>query len=287
MNSVEPIFLNKTLEPSEIRGFDSVNDFSGIYKITNIITDVIYVGRSETIIKRWKRHIKTLDEKIHENIKLQRSWDKYGESNFRFEVLKYILDTNLLVEAEQSFLSNLNKDNAFNLNFDARGGGSIYELELDVQERYFKNFRESISNEEYVKKNRLHLEKIKNDDNFKRNHLLGIQKRCSSEEFKKETSEKFKLLWRDEKFRNSVTNKIKNKTQSKEFRKMCSERQIGKGINLGLFRFKNLVSDETFQGTTYDFYKKYNFNPSRIFEITKGRRKSYKNWVCESLVDNS
>ena len=59
----------------------------GIYKITNIINGKMLIGLSNDIIKRWNRHKSQLRNNKHKNTHLQHSWQKYGEQNFRFEII--------------------------------------------------------------------------------------------------------------------------------------------------------------------------------------------------------
>ena len=58
----------------------------GIYKITNNINNKFYIGSSKNITKRFKEHKWRLKNNKHPNNKLQNSWNKYGEENFKFEV---------------------------------------------------------------------------------------------------------------------------------------------------------------------------------------------------------
>lgn len=60
----------------------------GIYCIKNIITNQYYIGQSVDIRKRWNQHKSELSRNIHCNIYLQRAWNKYGEENFSFQLLK-------------------------------------------------------------------------------------------------------------------------------------------------------------------------------------------------------
>ena len=54
----------------------------GIYKITNKLNGKVYIGQSRDIDARWRQHINAKDKfAIHNAIK------KYGEENFKFEVL--------------------------------------------------------------------------------------------------------------------------------------------------------------------------------------------------------
>lgn len=60
----------------------------GIYKIQNIVNNKIYIGQSIDIITRWYNHKNELNGNRHCNSHLQGAWNKYGESNFTFEVIE-------------------------------------------------------------------------------------------------------------------------------------------------------------------------------------------------------
>lgn len=60
----------------------------GVYKITNIENGLIYIGSSKNIKKRWKNHIKELNNNRHSNMFLQKDWNEYGENKFKFEILE-------------------------------------------------------------------------------------------------------------------------------------------------------------------------------------------------------
>lgn len=61
----------------------------GVYKITNLITDKIYIGSAVRIRSRKNDHYSRLRRSLHHNPHFQKSWNKYGEDNFCFEVLEY------------------------------------------------------------------------------------------------------------------------------------------------------------------------------------------------------
>lgn len=57
-------------------------DICGIYKLVNRVTGQCYVGQSQRAQKRIKEHFRLLRNGRHPNQHLQRSYDKYGASNF-------------------------------------------------------------------------------------------------------------------------------------------------------------------------------------------------------------
>lgn len=75
----------------------------GVYKITCLLNDKIYIGSSKNILRRFSQHKNFLKKGGHHNYYLQEDWDKYGEENFKFEILeeckegeRYILEQKYL-----------------------------------------------------------------------------------------------------------------------------------------------------------------------------------------------
>jgi len=60
----------------------------GIYKITNLVNEKVYVGQSKNIKNRKKHHRCLLNKHKHVNNLLQNDWDKYGKENFKFEIVE-------------------------------------------------------------------------------------------------------------------------------------------------------------------------------------------------------
>lgn len=87
---------------------------SGVYCIFNIFSNKCYVGVSKNLRDRlYKRHIKQLKNKTHQNEYLQKSWDKYGEKNFIFIILEYVEKLELLTHREQYYLNQILKANLY------------------------------------------------------------------------------------------------------------------------------------------------------------------------------
>lgn len=81
---------------------------TGIYKITNIITNDFYIGSSKDIHNRWRQHRWHLNKNKHKNSYLQNAWNKYGANSFKFEVLEEcLLLKKLILEREQYYMDSL------------------------------------------------------------------------------------------------------------------------------------------------------------------------------------
>lgn len=59
---------------------------SGVYKIINLNNQHFYVGSSNDIHGRWRGHKSLLRKNKHHSSRLQRAWNKYGESMFNFVI---------------------------------------------------------------------------------------------------------------------------------------------------------------------------------------------------------
>lgn len=81
----------------------------GIYCITNIINNKIYIGSSKNIYHRLKRHYSELKRNVHANKHLQNSYLKYGSSNFNVSILEETLYEDL-AKKEQDYINNLKPD---------------------------------------------------------------------------------------------------------------------------------------------------------------------------------
>lgn len=78
----------------------------GIYRIVNQVTGQCYVGSSTYLISRKSKHFQALRRGAHENLHLQRAWDKYGKDAFVFEVLERC-ERDVCIEREQHWIDAL------------------------------------------------------------------------------------------------------------------------------------------------------------------------------------
>lgn len=83
---------------------------SGIYQIRNIVNDKVYIGSAIYLKGRKNIHLYHLRNNKHHSQYLQKSFNKYGEENFVFEVLEFVESKENLIEREQFYIDTLNPD---------------------------------------------------------------------------------------------------------------------------------------------------------------------------------
>lgn len=135
----------------------------GIYKITNKNNGKSYFGSSKNIETRWLTHKNQLKNGIHHNIHLQRTWDKYGEDIFVFEIVEEC-DINILLETEQKYLDS---NPEYNIGITASGGDNISKNpnKKDIISRITKSVKDrydSMSDDEKKMKHSKPMEKNPN-----------------------------------------------------------------------------------------------------------------------------
>lgn len=88
----------------------------GIYKISNIITNKLYIGSSSFVQARLRQHKSHLLLNKHCNKHLQSSFNKYGLENFNFELIEECILENVIVR-EQYYIDTLetcNREKGYN-----------------------------------------------------------------------------------------------------------------------------------------------------------------------------
>jgi len=103
---------------------NSIN--SGIYIIMNLVNGKFYIGSSSNLRNRKKEHYKTLKSNTHANRYLQRSYNKYGKENLKFEIVEYIEnDDSKLLEREQYYLDIYYGDTNYCYNICSKTGSVL------------------------------------------------------------------------------------------------------------------------------------------------------------------
>lgn len=119
----------------------------GIYKITNLITNKVYIGQSVDIERRWKQHIESSKNPTNSSYynQLYTDFRHYGVNNFSFEILETIdkKDKKLLNELELKYMKKFDTLKS-GYNIAAAAGQSICLEDIDTEERLFFSSFESV-----------------------------------------------------------------------------------------------------------------------------------------------
>lgn len=79
-------------------------NLKGIYKITNLKNNKVYIGSSNNLKQRLRQHRSFLKLNEHCNKHLQSSYNKYGIENFKFEILE-VIEEKKLEEREEYYIN--------------------------------------------------------------------------------------------------------------------------------------------------------------------------------------
>lgn len=115
----------------------------GIYCIENLINGKRYIGQSKDIHRRWGGHISKLRNNRHKNEKLQNAWNKYGESNFHFNIIE-IVDAEKLDEAEVHYIELYN---SFKNGYNKDTGGSGQKTMTEETKRKIRESKKYLTDQ--------------------------------------------------------------------------------------------------------------------------------------------
>lgn len=135
---------------------------SGIYKITNLISNKVYVGSAINLSNRKATHFYKLRNNTHGNSHLQNAYNKYQEENFIFEILEIVDDCSILINAEQKWINEYKNQNI-----------KLYNICIIAGSRYGINHTNKT-------KRKMSISKLGNKNHFfGRTHTDEIKKRLS------------------------------------------------------------------------------------------------------------
>ena len=76
----------------------------GIYMIKCITNDKTYIGSSNDVMRRIKTHKRELKNGSHNNLLLQKEYNKYGADNFVFKIIDQNIPEEMLLAYEKCYM---------------------------------------------------------------------------------------------------------------------------------------------------------------------------------------
>ena len=251
--------------------FYKLNKVSGIYKITCIPNNKIYIGSSKNILNRFNTHIRTLKNNTHRNPHLQSAWNLHSEFNFKFEVIECV-DKDKLILKEQFYMDQLkayDREYGFNNCSKAdRPTGYKHTEEnkkiMSLKKKGIKQSLETIEKRVAVLKGKRHTEetklKISNKNSGKNNGMYG---KVETEEHKKERMKNMlnKPRW----------NKGLNKNTDERCIKLGLHRKGKPGPNQTKCKMINNITGESYiANSLHEMSRISNVPLISIYRMTKG-----------------
>ena len=100
----------------------------GIYKITNLINEKVYIGQSIHIERRWQEHCQPSSRSL-----IGKAIQKYGKEHFTFQVLEECAEEQL-DELEEKYISEYDSvvPNGYNIETASKGKTSFVFYDKDI-----------------------------------------------------------------------------------------------------------------------------------------------------------
>ncbi|MDP3986985.1 MAG: NUMOD3 domain-containing DNA-binding protein [Nanoarchaeota archaeon] len=153
---------------------------SGIYCIVNIVNGKIYIGSAINLRKRYVSHKNSLNRGDHHNSHLQRSWNKYGECCFDFQILEICEKKKSLIKKEQYWLDyyrSYDREIGYNISFKA---GSTLGVKCSEEKKIkISNFHKGKKLSEEHRKKLSDSEKGENNPFYGKHHSEESKRKIS------------------------------------------------------------------------------------------------------------
>lgn len=193
----------------------SKNIIIGVYKITNTITGKYYIGYAKDIYKRFKEHRNTLKNGNHQNIILQRSYNKYTLDSFTFEILHQYDNIEDAKNKELEYLENLEiRPLLYNLHYNNSGGDTLtnHPDRIDIIKRMTNTINDNYSKMTDKEKKEKHGQLGEKNGMFGKTHTEKVKKIISD----LHTGNKYALgIKRSDETKKKISDFAKTRTGSK------------------------------------------------------------------------
>lgn len=159
-----------------------------VYRIENRVNNKSYIGLTTNFKQRKIDHFKKLRKNQHPNIHLQNSFNKYGESNFKFSILNWANSKEELDKQEIYFINKygvLDPKNGYNVQTGGSNGKHSLESRKKISESK-KGMKRSLEIRKKISESRIGKYSGKNNPMYGKKHSsLTIKKMKESQKGRK------------------------------------------------------------------------------------------------------
>lgn len=228
---------------------------TGIYKITNILNNKVYIGQAIDIQSRIREHKELLNRNCHTNNHLQCAWNLYGEDKFIFSTVEKC-DEKILTQREQfwiDFYGGINSDNTYNQRDAGSHGTHSEETKLKIskaQKGVPKKSGRKVSKEGKLSLSLSHIGKYPSMETRQKMSIAQIGRK-HTEETKRKIAEKNKQRY----------------INNPELREEMSKRMTGRVFS----------EEHRYKLGNSNRGKSYKEDKERTYKQSEGLKRSYRN----------
>lgn len=115
----------------------------GIYKITCLKNEKIYIGESTNVLSRLGRHSDNLENNRHDCLDLQKDFNKYGKQGFLFELLEFGPELQLELTRKRKENQYINEIKThLRYNKEQNKSWNFYSREVCIKGKIFQSLRD-------------------------------------------------------------------------------------------------------------------------------------------------
>lgn len=253
----------------------------GIYSITNLINDKKYIGSTINPCQRKENHFSRLRKNKHCNKILQRSWNKYGENNFLFEMVEKVDDKNDLIKLEQKYIDLLKP--VYNICKIAKSRLGVKASEETLAKMRKANLGKKLS-EEHKRRLSEKMKSIIPKHNWNRGKPAWNSGLKMTEEYKKrqlDSYKKRKNYWKGKKLPQEMVLKIQDGRKWWKHHSVESKMKMGNPV-FQYDLYNNLIGEFY---SAQEAANRTNSRQTNIAQVCRGEKKTHNNYIWKYKID--
>lgn len=227
----------------------------GIYKITNMVNGKVIIGQSTSIYERWTAYRSALRRNVEHNSHLQRSWNKYGQINFKFEIILECQEEKLDDEERRLIKEHNSTDRNFGYNLESGGNINKHHSEETKKKMSLSQLGKTLS------------------ESTKQKIGIANTGHYHSEESKQKMSKALKGKVRSEETRRNIIKALTGRHHTEESKQKMSKAQTGKRLSEDTIRKISLAKTGVVEGKNNPMFGKCHSEEAkqRISKANSGR----------------